>query len=89
MICSAAVKYARCGVPRYRWTAMYAVSRPEAVDSGMSSAGAVRTSTGKLTRSPDRSTVALSSRSTVTAASRGTAYSISRKRTRRGEVKTL
>lgn len=55
----------------------------------MSSAGAVRTSTGKLTRSGERSTIARSSRSAGTRASRGTAYSISTKRTRRGEVKTL
>ena len=44
---------------------MYALSRPEAVDSAMSSAGAVRTSTGKLTRSRERSTIAFSSRSAV------------------------
>ncbi len=68
---------------------MYALSRPEAVDSVMSSAGAVRTSTGKLIRSRDRSTMAFSSRRVSATASRGTAYSISRKRTRRGDVKTL
>ncbi|CAM5421243.1 hypothetical protein SBADM41S_05604 [Streptomyces badius] len=68
---------------------MYALSRPDAVDSAMSSAGAVRTSTGKLIFSGDRSTMAFSSRSTVTASSRGTAYSISTNRTRRGLVNTL
>ncbi len=55
----------------------------------MSSAGAVRTSTGKLIRRRERSTIAFSSRSAATAASRGSAYSISRNRTRRGVVKTL
>lgn len=68
---------------------MYALSRPEAVERAMSSAGAVRTSTGKLIRSGERSTIAFTSRSASTAASRGSAYSISTKRTRRGLVKTL
>lgn len=65
------------------------MSRPEAVDSAMSSAGAVRTSTGKLTLKSERSTRALSSPSAATAAARGSAYSISTNRTRRGEVNTL
>ena len=55
----------------------------------MSSAGAVRTSTGKLTRSGERSTIAFTSRSAPTAASRGSAYSISTKRTRRGDGEDL
>ncbi len=55
----------------------------------MSSAGAVRTSTGKPIRRRERSIMVFSSRSVATRAARGTAYSISTKRTRRGEVKTL
>ena len=54
----------------------------------MSSAGATRISTGKLIRQSDASTTRRASRSASRPAARGTAYSISRKTTRRGEVKT-
>ena len=54
----------------------------------MSSAGAYLISTGKLIRQPSRSISARASRSAVIPAARGTAYSISRKTTRRGAVKT-
>ena len=54
----------------------------------MSSAAATRTSTGTAIRQRLRSTRSTSSRSTSRPCSRGTAYSISSKRTRRGEAKT-
>jgi len=69
-------------------TARYAVSRPDAVDSGMSSAAAKRTSTGKETASWCRMIAASMPASAARTASAGTAYSISTKRTRRGETNT-
>ena len=64
------------------------VSRPDAVDSGTSSAAATRTSTGNMTGRACRSTAARSPANASPNASRGTAYSISRNRTRRGLVNT-
>ena len=63
-------------------------ARSYAVLSGTSSAGAVRSSTGKLIRQPEESTTRRTSRITSGPAARGTAYSISRKRTSRVVVNT-
>ncbi len=67
---------------------MYALSRPFAVDSHTSSPGAKRTSTGNAMLQPDRSSQVEISRNVSLTVSTGTAYSISRKRTRRGDANT-
>src|SRR5699024_12702220 len=68
---------------------MYALSRPYAVDSATSSPLAARISSGNDTHARWRSMVRRTSSRTSGSDSSGTAYSISEKRTRRGETKTL
>src|SRR5262245_1160406 len=68
---------------------MYALSRPDAVESGMSDAAVNRTSTGKLSRNPFSSTMLTTRSSASRHASRGMAYSISVNFTCRGLAKTL
>src|SRR5262245_10495691 len=86
---SKAVKYAVWESRWYWWIATYAVSRPFAVDSQMSSAAATRTSIGNGMRAPEMSIQSRSRRITSTTFSRGTAYSDSRKTTLRSEQNTL
>ena len=88
MIFSIAAKYAVWSASRWVWNARYSESRSYAVDIGTSSAGATRTSTGKLMFQSDASITRRASRSAASPASRGTAYSISRNTTRRGAVNT-
>ena len=72
----------------YMWQAMYAVSRPCAVDSHRSSPGTTRTSIGKFTFQVEPLISWVSSRKVSTNAARGMAYSISVNFTRREDVKT-
>ena len=67
---------------------MYADSRPYPWDSHTSSGPVNRTSTGNCTLNGSPSMIRRSADSTSGRAARGMAYSISTKRTRRGEQKT-
>ena len=84
MIRSTPAKYSSYGAPRYWCTAIQPDCRPNAVDSGMSSAADTRTSIGNRI---GVGSVAANVRTARTASARcstGMPYSISTKRTRRG-----